>query len=132
MIAGWVVVFWLVVLCVHDLRAHVLPNQLTVPAGIASIAMGCTDSYTALSIVVLCAPYLVAVLMGACGGGDLKLAVGLGGLVADPARALLVVLTAAVATLVIGLARARAARRTGVAHGPALAGAAIAVGGLWV
>ncbi len=132
LIIRWAVVFWLIVLCVHDLRGHVLPNRLTVPAGIASIAMGCTDPQVALSIVVLCVPYLVSVFAGACGGGDLKLAVGVGGLMADPALAMMVALGAAVATLATGLLRGGTTRRTGVAHGPALAAAAITLGGVWV
>ena len=132
MIVSFAVVSWLIVLCVHDLRARVLPNRFTMPAGVAAVAMGLADPHIGLSIVLLAGPYLVASALGACGGGDLKLAIGLGGVVADPALALLVVGTAAVATLVIAAMRDPAARRTGVAHGPALAGAAVVVGGVWV
>ncbi|GGF41430.1 A24 family peptidase [Williamsia phyllosphaerae] len=132
MIVSFAVVSWLIVLCVHDLRAHVLPNRLTVPAGAAAVAMGVTDPHVGFSIVVLAAPYLVGVSLGACGGGDLKLAVGLGGVVADPVLSLLVVVAAALTTLAVATVRGRRTRGAGVAHGPALAGAAVALGGVWV
>ncbi|GAA1464035.1 A24 family peptidase [Williamsia maris] len=132
MIVSFAVVSWLIVLCVHDLRTHVLPNRLTVPAGVAAVAMGVADPHVGMSIIVLAAPYLVATTLGACGGGDLKLAVGLGGVVADPTLALLVVGAAALTTLAVVTLRGPPARRAGVAHGPALAGAAIALGGVWV
>ncbi|MBJ7291196.1 MAG: prepilin peptidase, partial [Williamsia sp.] len=82
--------------------------------------------------LVLAAPYLVATTFGACGGGDLKLAVALGGVVGDPALALLVVAAAALVTLAVIALRGRSPRGAGVAHGPALAVAAVAIGGVWV
>ena len=131
-IVSFAVVSWLIVLCVHDLRTHVLPNRLTLPAGFAAIAMGVGDMHVGCSIVVLAAPYLVAATLGACGGGDLKLAVALGGVVADPALALLVVAVAALVTLAAIALRGHPPPGAGVAHGPALAVAAVAMGGVWV
>ncbi|MGJ0121323.1 prepilin peptidase [Williamsia sp. MIQD14] len=125
---------WLLVLTGHDLRSRTLPNRLTVPAVIAALAAAACDGGVALSVVALSVPYVVTCLAGGCGGGDVKLAAALGGLVTDPARSLVVVVVAS--TLSLGAAGVIALRCRGSgngvpqAHGPALVVAAVMFGGL--
>ncbi|KQR98689.1 hypothetical protein ASG12_09820 [Williamsia sp. Leaf354] len=129
-----VVPAWLMVLTGHDLRSRTLPNRLTVPAVIAAVAAAACHGGVALSMLALAVPYIVACLAGGCGGGDVKLAAALGGLVADPGRSLLVVVAASVLSLgvagIIALRRRGSGRSTPQAHGPALVAAALIWGGL--
>ncbi|MGU3294487.1 prepilin peptidase [Williamsia sp. M5A3_1d] len=126
---------WSMMLIGHDLRSRTLPNRLTVPAVIAVLAAATVHGGVALSVLALSVPYVVTCLAGGCGGGDVKLAVALGGLVADPGRALLVVVAASVLSLCAAVVTAVRGRGSGrsvpQAHGPALVVAAMIWGGLF-
>jgi len=80
-----VVVAWLVALSCYDIRARRLPNALTLPgAGVILLAAGVAGrGLPALAgAVALAAVYLFVHLIApaAMGAGDVKLAIGLGGL----------------------------------------------------
>ena len=83
--AGTFVSAWLVVLCVYDIRERRLPNWLTMPgalailAGAAAVGHGLPALLGALGLAGL---YVVVHLISpaAMGAGDVKLAVGVGGL----------------------------------------------------
>ncbi|WP_328857859.1 A24 family peptidase [Williamsia herbipolensis] len=129
-----VVPAWLMVLTGHDLRSRTLPNRLTVPAVIAATAAATCHGGVALSVLALSVPYLLTCLAGGCGGGDVKLAAALGGLVADPGRSLVVVVAASLLSLAAaGVIAVRGRGSDGRAprpHGPALVAAALIAGGL--
>ena len=79
------VVAWLVVLSCYDLRQRRLPNLLTLPgAGVILVAAYCAGrGVPALAgAVALTAVYLLVHLVdpAGMGGGDVKLAIGVGGL----------------------------------------------------
>ncbi|MCP2159163.1 leader peptidase (prepilin peptidase) / N-methyltransferase [Williamsia serinedens] len=116
------VLVWLLVLTGTDLRARRLPNTLTMPGVIAAVVAGVTHPSVAVAVAVAALPYLVAVLTGSCGAGDLKLAVVAGALAGDALRAGAVVALAAALTVAAIVVRCRDCPRT-VAHGPALASA---------
>jgi leader peptidase (prepilin peptidase)/N-methyltransferase len=83
-VAG-VVLAWLAVLSLYDVRQRRLPNVLTLPgAGIILVAgmMGGRGSAALAGAAALCAVYLVVHLAvpAAMGAGDVKLAIGLGAL----------------------------------------------------
>lgn len=113
---------WLLVLTGTDLRDRRLPNALTVPGVIAVVVAGVDQPSVTVAVAVAALPYLVAVLTGGCGAGDLKLAVVAGALAGDALRAAVVVGLAALLTLVAAVLRCRHGPRT-MAHGPALASA---------
>lgn len=76
---------WLIALSVHDLRHRRLPNALTLPGAalvlVAAVSAGRGTS-AALGALALGLLYLVVHLIdpAALGAGDVKLAIGLGGL----------------------------------------------------
>jgi leader peptidase (prepilin peptidase) / N-methyltransferase len=79
------VLAWLVALSVYDVRERRLPNWLTIPGALAVLAVAVTTGRGApalLGAVVLAGLYLVVhvIAPAAMGAGDVKLAVGLGGL----------------------------------------------------
>jgi leader peptidase (prepilin peptidase) / N-methyltransferase len=84
-LAGVCVIAWLAVLSGYDIRERRLPNWLTMPGALAiltvatAVGRGVPASLGAVSLAVL---YLVVHVMApaAMGAGDVKLAVGLGGL----------------------------------------------------
>ncbi|MEH3155351.1 MAG: A24 family peptidase [Gordonia paraffinivorans] len=116
------VLVWLLVLTGTDLRERRLPNALTVPGVIAAGAAGVAHPSVGVGIAVAATPYLLAVVTGGCGAGDLKLAVVAGALAGDALRAGAVVGLAAVLTVAVVVLRCRHGPTT-VAHGPALASA---------
>jgi leader peptidase (prepilin peptidase)/N-methyltransferase len=80
------VLVWLLVLSGVDLREHRLPNALTIPGVFAVGATMTSNPWVAVGAAVAAAPYLVAVVIGGCGAGDLKLAVVAGALAGDVRR----------------------------------------------
>ncbi|MGB6244721.1 A24 family peptidase [Gordonia sp. (in: high G+C Gram-positive bacteria)] len=118
---GWIAAIWLVAVAETDRRTGLIPNALVGPALLVTGAAVAGRPSLVLSVAVATVPYLIAFLRRQCGGGDVKLAVPCGALAADPLVAALVVVLAAVGTLVI----AGLARRGRVRHGPALAGATL-------
>jgi len=79
------VLAWLVVLSVYDIRDRRLPNWLTVPGAIVILvgaAWAGRGTSALAGAVVLFGLYLVAhvIAPAAMGAGDVKLAIGVGGL----------------------------------------------------
>lgn len=79
------VLVWLAALSLYDLRQRRLPNALTLPgavvvvvgAGVAGHGMAALGGATALAVVYLAVHLSAPAAMGA---GDVKLAIGVGGL----------------------------------------------------
>ena len=76
---------WLVTLTVYDIRERRLPNWLTVPGALAVLAVAAATGRgvpALMGAVGLAGVYLVVHLMSpaSMGAGDVKLAVGVGGL----------------------------------------------------
>ncbi|MCX8561703.1 A24 family peptidase [Mycolicibacterium mucogenicum] len=76
---------WLVALCVYDLRERRLPNWLTLPGAALLVGAGAIAGRgpaAALGAAALFGSYLLIHLLSpkAMGGGDVKLALGLGAL----------------------------------------------------
>lgn len=126
---------WLIALCGYDLRLRRLPNWLTVP-GAVLILVGATlagrGAAALAGAAALSALYLVVHLVSprSLGGGDVKLAVGLGALT-GMFGADVWWLAALGAPLLTGVMALGAALRgaTTVPHGPSMCVAsAVAVG----
>jgi leader peptidase (prepilin peptidase) / N-methyltransferase len=84
-VAGVFVLAWLAVLSVFDIRERRLPNWLTVPGAVVILAAGALTGRgvpAVLGAIGLAAIYVVVHLIApaAMGAGDVKLAVGVGGL----------------------------------------------------
>jgi leader peptidase (prepilin peptidase)/N-methyltransferase len=80
-----VVLVWLLVLCAYDVRERRLPNWLTVPGGMVIISAAALFGHGPAALAgaaALTAGYLLVHLSAptALGGGDVKLAVGVGAL----------------------------------------------------
>ncbi|MEE4022944.1 prepilin peptidase [Gordonia sp. PKS22-38] len=120
--SSFIVLVWLSGIAVHDRRTGRIPNSAVWPGVLAPVAMAAHDPAILASAGVAAVPYVVAAVAGLGGGGDIKLAFALGGLLADPAVALLVILLAAI----LGAAGHALARSRGPRpHAPALVAAAI-------
>jgi leader peptidase (prepilin peptidase) / N-methyltransferase len=84
-VAGVCVLTWLTALSVYDVRERRLPNWLTLPGGVVVLAVSAAAGRgvpAVLGAVGLAGLYLVVHLVApaAMGAGDVKLAVGVGGL----------------------------------------------------
>jgi len=124
---GTAVLGWLAALSVYDIRERRLPNWLTVP-GAAAILAGAVASGRGMPAVTgaaaLFALYLAVYLVapGAMGGGDVKLAAGVGALTGAFGFDVWA-LAALAAPLVTGLAGTVSVirgARSGVPHGPSM------------
>jgi leader peptidase (prepilin peptidase) / N-methyltransferase len=120
-----VVVVWLAVLSCYDLRQRRLPNLLTLPgAGVILVAACCTGrGLPALAgAAALAGMYLLVHLRApaAMGAGDVKLAIGLGGLAGCFGVAVwfLAALAAPLLTALVGMAFGGTAEA--VPHGPSM------------
>ncbi len=117
-VASYVVAWFGVVLAAVDLRHHRLPDALTLPFGVVALLSQFQKLGPALlSAAVFGGAHLVVrrwrpALMG---GGDVKLAGGLGAVLALPTLLPAAILSSAV-TLVLAVAR----RARAVPHGPGL------------
>ncbi len=118
-----IVLSGVIVLCaVVDARTGRIPNLLTFPA-IGAVAWTSAGTPVVVVAAAVCAlPYAAAFARGLCGGGDVKLAVVCGGLIADPGAAALAVVGAAIVSA--GVLAVRRTRRA--AHGPALVAVTLA------
>ena len=110
---------WLSAIAVRDARTRRITNTLLWPGVVAVAGMGVTSPAVITAGLIAASPYLLAWLLGQCGGGDVNLALVVGGLTADWATAMLVVLLAALLSAIAALV----ARSSSLPHGPALAGA---------
>lgn len=133
------VVIWAAALAVSDLRRHRLPNVLTLPGalvilgaaagfgrGLPALFGGCLLG--GLYLVIHCAD------RHGLGGGDVKLAVGLGALTGalGPDVWLLAALGAPLLTAVVGVASLLRGRGGVIAHGPSMIAASLAAAALQV
>ncbi len=130
--AGVGVLAWLGVLCVYDLRERRLPNWLTIPGAIVILAGAAAAGRGVPALVgaaLLFAVYLTVHLLAptAMGAGDVKLAIGIGGLTG--AFSMDVWVLAALGAPLLAAAVAILSRsKSAVPHGPSMclaAGAAI-------
>lgn len=127
-----VVAAWFIVLSVYDLRHRRLPNWLTLPGGAAVLVVAALmgrGGAAAVGAAALFVFYLLVHLVApkGMGAGDVKLAIGIGGLTgAVGANAwMLAAVGAPLLTALWGLARRSEA---GVPHGPSMClAAAVAV-----
>jgi leader peptidase (prepilin peptidase) / N-methyltransferase len=124
---------WLVTLTVYDIRERRLPNWLTVPGALAILAVAAATGRgvpALMGAIGLAGVYLVVHMMSpaSMGAGDVKLAVGVGGLTG--AYGLDVWALAAIAAPLLTSVWAAAAvyRRSGsaVPHGPSMCVATLA------
>ncbi|WAC55301.1 prepilin peptidase [Gordonia sp. SL306] len=126
--SSFLVLIWLVVVAVGDQRTGRIATALVWPGIAATIGMSLGHPGVLAAAVATATPYLVAVLARACGGGDLKLAFVVGGIVGDVGTGLVVVVLAAVVTVLVHLRGP--AREPGRPHGPALVTAALCALGI--
>ena len=125
--AGLIVSAWMVTLCVYDLRERRLPNWLTLP-GAAVILLAAVFFDRGLAALAgaaaLFALYLLIHLLSprAMGGGDVKLALGLGALTGMFGADVWVLAALAAPLLTAGYAGVVLLRRDGrtVPHGPSM------------
>jgi len=136
LLAGGCVLAWLIALCGHDIRSRRLPNRLTLPGAAAVLLaaaltgrgvpamVGAAALFAAYAAVHLIAP-------SAMGAGDVKLAIGLGGLTGAFGSEVWVLAALAAPLLTAcwaGVALVTRASRT-VPHGPSMClASAVAVG----
>lgn len=133
--AAAVVLAWLAVLCTYDIRERRLPNWLTLPGAVVIGAVAAVTGHgvaAAAGAAALAALYLIVHLASprAMGGGDVKLALGVGGLtgVFGADVWVLAALGAPVLTAVLALGAAMRGRLT-VPHGPSMCiASAVAIG----
>ena len=136
MVVG-VVVLWTSALSYYDLRQRRLPNWLTLPGAVIvlSVALGTGRGMPAIAgAVALAGVYLLVHLAApaAMGAGDVKLALGLGGLTGcfGPDVWLLAALGAPLLTAVTGVIAWLGWSARTVPHGPSMCVASAAALGL--
>jgi leader peptidase (prepilin peptidase) / N-methyltransferase len=116
-----VLAVWLGVLSACDLRWRRLPNLLTLPGFAVIVAAAGLDGRGAAAVVgaaVLAAVYLIGFVLGGFGGGDVKLALGLGA--ATGATGIDVWVLSALGAPVLTLLLAALMRSRVVPHGPSM------------
>jgi leader peptidase (prepilin peptidase) / N-methyltransferase len=127
---------WAAVLCFYDIRERRLPNWLTLPGAVAILAVAVATGHgtsAAVGALGLAGLYLVVHLIapGGMGAGDVKLAIGLGGLTG--AFGVDVWTLAAISAPMLTAVWAAAAlirKQTAVPHGPSMCLASVAAVGL--
>jgi leader peptidase (prepilin peptidase)/N-methyltransferase len=134
-----VVVVWAVALTVYDVRHRRLPNALTLPGAVAVVAVALAGGRGLPAVagaLGLAALYLVVHLAvpGGLGAGDVKLALGVGGLTGafGPDVWLLAALGAPVLTALLAVVIAVRDRTVTVPHGPSMCVASLAAAALVV
>ena len=131
--AAGLVVGWLALLSVHDLRHRRLPNVLTLPGAVfilAAAVLAGRGTAAALGALALSLLYLAVHLIdpAALGAGDVKLAIGLGALTGAFGVEvwLLGALGALLLTGLAGLVVVASRRGSTVPHGPSMCAASAA------
>jgi leader peptidase (prepilin peptidase) / N-methyltransferase len=134
-----IVVAWAATLTVLDVRHRRLPNALTLSGAVVilAVAAGCGRGLPALAgALALAALYLVVHLLipAGLGAGDVKLALGVGGLTGalGPDVWLLAALGAPVLTGLLAVVVAVRDRTATVPHGPSMCVASLAAASLVV
>lgn len=132
-----VVLLWAAALTVFDVRHRRLPNALTLPGAVAALvgALVCGRGVPALAGALgLAALYLTVhlVIPGGLGAGDVKLALGVGGLTGafGPDVWLLAALGAPVLTAMVAVVVVMRDRTATVPHGPSMCLASVAAAAL--
>lgn len=111
---------WLGRITATDLRHRRIPDVLVLP-GVVGVAVSAAASpVVGASAVVAALPYLIGFVGRQIGGGDVKLALVVGGLLADCWSAVLVVCVAAIMSLIAGVASAPSHGHRATAHAPAM------------
>lgn len=123
-----VLALWLIGLSAVDLRVRRLPNAVTLPALTGAVVAVLTHPGAGFGLIVAAAIYVVAFWLGACGGGDVKLAATLGALAGSVTVAAVLIVLAQILTLAVALARRD---RGAQPHGPPLCVAAALCCGIW-
>lgn len=126
-IAGAVLLAWLAVLTVCDIRQRRLPNVLTLPGAVAILAVAAVAGHgvpALLGASGLGGLYLLVHLIApaAMGAGDVKLAAGVGGLTGAFGFDVWALAALAAPLLTAAVACATIVRRSGstVPHGPSM------------
>ena len=124
---------WLVTLTVYDIRERRLPNWLTVPGALAILAVAAAMGRgvpALMGALGLAGVYLVVHLMSpaSMGAGDVKLAVGVGGLTGAYGLDVWALAAIVAPLLTVMWAAAAVCRRSGsaVPHGPSMCVATLA------
>lgn len=132
-------VVWLAALIGYDIRQRRLPNWLTVPGAVAALIVATAAGRGAPALAgatALAAAYLLVHLAapGELGGGDVKLAAGLGALTAGFGVGpwLLAALAAPLLTALWALAALALRGERAVPHGPSMCLTSMAAVGLAV
>lgn len=121
------ILLWLAAIAHSDLRSLRIPNVLVWPGVCAVVVLGGAHPPVLLAALVAAAPYALCRMARWCGGGDVKLALVCGGLLAGWDAALMLVLCAAVGNAALfALLRGRSA----LPHGPVLVVVTVVLGGL--
>lgn len=138
--AALVIGTWMIALTAYDLRERRLPNWLTLPGAAALVGAGVISgkgTAAALGAAALFGLYLVIHLLSpdAMGGGDVKLALGLGALTGMFGTDVWVLAAIGAPLITAGYAVVVLLRRDGrtVPHGPSMclaSAAAVALGTL--
>jgi leader peptidase (prepilin peptidase)/N-methyltransferase len=138
LLAAGVTVVWLVTLCGYDVRQRRLPNWLTLPGGVVIVLAATLFGHGVGALMgagALAGVYLLVYLGAptALGGGDVKLAVGVGALtgIFGPDVWVLAALGAPLLTAVLAAGAAMRGIPT-VPHGPSMCVASAAAIGLVV
>lgn len=126
---GAVLLVWAVVLTTFDIRERRLPNALTLPGAAITLATAAAYGRGAEAVqgaIALAGIYLLIHLLAphAMGAGDVKLAIGLGGLTGALGSAVwtLAALGAPLLTSIAGTVR----RTKSLPHGPSMFAASLA------
>jgi leader peptidase (prepilin peptidase)/N-methyltransferase len=132
-----VVLVWLAALCGYDVRQRRLPNWLTLPGAVAVLAFAALSGRGlpalagagALGVLYLTVHLVAPIAMGA---GDVKLALGLGGIAGYFGLDVWLLAALAAPLLTAGWALIELARRGSrtVAHGPSMCVATAAAAAL--
>jgi len=138
-VAIGIVLLWAVVLAVFDVRHRRLPNVLTLPGAVAvlGVALLWGRGLPALAGALALAGLYLVVHLGVpsgLGAGDVKLALGVGGLTGafGPDVWLLAALGAPVLTAMVAVGVALRHRTATVPHGPSMCLASLAAAALVV
>jgi leader peptidase (prepilin peptidase)/N-methyltransferase len=138
-VAGICVMAWLAVLSVYDIRQRRLPNSLTLPGALVIFCVAAAAGRglpAFLGAAALFAVYLAVHLLSsaAMGGGDVKLAIGIGALTGALGFEVwaLAAIAAQLLTAILALFALLRRSASTVPHGPSMCAAAAVAAALAV
>lgn len=138
LLLGWcTAAIWSVALTIKDVRERRLPNSLTLPGAAVVVAVATLAGRGGPAIaggLGLAAIYLIVHLLAPAGmgGGDVKLAVGLGALTGAFGTAVWTLAALGAPLLTAGLGVVAAGRLATLPHGPSMCAASLAATALAV